>query len=395
MGIARLLERVSDMDADRGKYAELKPKSSVSAQLAMSKVYISKSWDLPPRSRPGRRPRAVEAVKSRSSREQPVDDAEGSYDLEERKKRQNRDAQRAYRERRANKMLELEGVVETLQELVKSWQKKFKDVELELSESRKRVAAVERENEDLQRRLRQVTGPASRTGDSDVTLLDPLLQGLIDNFKPMKAVTLKKRKLVDGSPQVRFEVTPVSPSPGDCGFCSGGTTCVCKELDSAKVEERCTEDTSTCEKCSDIDASCIRPRAQTAVSRERCLSAPQSSGLSRLLSDSGVAVQTSVSLGDAQNLAAETSLSSGFCCSACGYKEKKSEEPDLKLLGLDQSEQPNTMDPNFVPGSCSKCQKDPQKKAFCQAIFGPPVSSSSGVKAGGCCGKGTCPRRAP
>lgn len=273
------------------KYAKLEPKSSTEAQLAMSKVHISKSWKLPPRSRPVKR-QVTKQLESPTS------------DEEERKKRQNRDAQRAYRERRTNRIQELEDTVETLQGLVKNWQKKFRALESELKD-------VKNDNTELKRRL--VTTPQ----EEHIPLVDPLLRDLIDNFKPMKAVTLKKRKL---SPR---------KSTADCGFCSETTTCVCKEIEDSGMETaRCTENTETCTKCSDIDQSCIKPR-----------------------------------------------------------ESQRPVETDTDFLAIDGEDQPNTMDPNFVPGSCKRCQSDSQSRAFCQAVYGPPNDD----KVAACCGgNGEC-----
>lgn len=393
----------SDRDPNIAKYAELKPKSSVDDQLAMSKVYISRSWNLPPRIKPGRRPTRSQVAKPSDGNVQcqMEGDDESAYDSEERKKRQNRDAQRAYRERRANKLLELEGVVETLQELVKNWQRKYKSVESELNDSKKRIESVEKENAVLQQKLKEVSASAQlaqlahqqEIQDADVTLLDPLLQEMIDNFKPMKAVTLKRRKLPatvrdtasssSHAAHETFDLTPVSAASVDCGFCSGGTTCVCKELADANAADdldRCTEDTTTCEKCSDIDASCIKPQEvplQVSVARKRCRSAPHDSGMPGKAS---VSLQTSVSLGNAESLIAEAARG--------GEKRDRNGLNELRFLDMSRGEQPNTMDPNFVPGSCTKCQKDPQSKAFCQAVYG-SASSRDGKKSS-CCGKGSC-----
>ncbi|QLQ81639.1 hypothetical protein HG537_0F04000 [Torulaspora globosa] len=418
----------SDRELDVAKYAELKPKSSDDGQLIMSKVYTSRSWNLPPRSKPGRRPTFRNGTVKEISADGDSRAEEECYDLEERKKRQNRDAQRAYRERRANRLMELESVVETLQDLVKSWQRKYKAVESELNDTKRRVALVEEENATLQKKLSEIQsanlGHHEEVRDADTMLLDPLLQDMIDNFKPMKAVTLKRRKFSENprnsarnSSDVGrgFDLTPASASSVDCGFCSGDTACVCEELARGNTEsnvgDRCTEDTATCSKCSNIDESCIKPQTlkevvlQSAVSRKRCISAPQSTRMPALLDKATVSVQTSVSLGSAESLTAETGLYPNSRRGECEYKESSSsgtkyasmmaKDSDLKLLGIDHSEQPNTMDPNFVPGSCTNCQRDPQRKAFCQAIFGPPTDQNCDGKKSSCCGRGSCSKADP
>lgn len=287
-----------------GRYAKLEPKSSTEAQLAMSKVHISKSWKLPPRSKPVRKQQLNKQLESPTS------------DEEERKKRQNRDAQRAYRERRTNRIQELEDTVETLQGLVKNWQKRYRALEAEFQDVKKENTSLKRANEDYERENADLKTNLDATAHGGYSL-DPMLKDLIENFKPMKAVALKKRK-----------ITREKDSSG-CGFCSEGTTCVCQELEDDGIETaRCTENTESCTKCSDIEQSCIRPK-----------------------------------------------------------KPKISVTANSDFLALDMEDRPNTMDPDFVPGSCKRCQSDPQSRAFCQAVYGPPKDD----KSPNCCdGQGGC-----
>lgn len=425
-------------DTVSAKYAKLEPKSSINAQLAMSKVHISKNWKLPPRLKPGRKPRSsYERSKANVIRAEPPpndEDYSESEDSQVKKKRQNRDAQRAYRERRASRLEQLEGTVETLQNMVKTWQRKCKSYEIELAQSEKNITKVEEENLLLRRRLKDSESASvctscpkkpliskkleihtQRESDTATLLLDPFLQNVISNFKPMKAVTLKKRKLSNGpdlelSPPAslsfnRFSslspTTPTSSSiSGKCGFCSDSSTCVCKEFKDenagAAKADRCSEDTLNCTKCSNIDESCIRPTVPPVTNEgkwkpgscRQCKADPQSRAFCKTIFSS--ASSASPNNNSVDNGSYGTEYSSEFsksvqeepvCFNTTDSSLTSSWKDDIShLLGAENDTEPNTMDPNFKPGSCANCQADPQRKAFCQAIFGSPSKNDSETK---------------
>lgn len=423
-------------DTVSAKYAKLEPKSSIDAQLAMSKVHISKNWKLPPRLKPGRRPRGVkyESSKTNVTRAEPPqedEDYSGSEDTQVRKKRQNRDAQRAYRERRASRLEQLESTVETLQNMVKTWQRKCKSYEIELAQSKEDILKVEEENSILRRRLKDFEGASvcmscpknpliskkleghiEREADTATMLLEPFLQNVISKFKPMKAVTLKKRKLSNGSHGPDLELSPaaslsfnrfssLSPSApassstsGKCGFCSDSSTCVCKEFeDENSKADRCSEDPPNCTKCSNIDESCIKPTVPSVVREEKwkpgsctqCKADPQSKAFCKtIFSSASFASSTNNSVNDSScgvdcsNKPSKSFHEEPVCFNTTDLSSTSSWKDDIShLLGAESDSKPNTMDPNFKPGSCANCQADPQRKAFCQAIFGSPTKNGS------------------
>lgn len=265
-------------------YMELRPKASmVEAESGPQKLQVSKEWMLPPKTKPGRRPKLV------TKREQ--EEMSTGEACEVIKKKKNREAQRAYRERRASQFQEL-------QDLVDKWKKRCQELKLELKKSEERANQFEQQNAELTAKLKkyETVDKTSKCGmcvkdmciceemgfnSSSTSLLDPALQQRIDNFKPMDAVSLKpkpkKRKLATTGLPVfkRVEQLPVSlePSPGvvnealryqvgsqGCGFCSDSSTCVCKELDtqvlagsSAREQpnnaDSCNTQPGSCEQC--------------------------------------------------------------------------------------------------------------------------------------------------
>lgn len=194
----------------------IKPKdSNINDALLMSKILISKNWTLPPRTSSKHITNDSSSVKTVISTKHDVNDS-GVV-----KKQQNRDAQRAYRERKANKIKEMEDSIETLQKLVLHWKNKYKLKEKEL-------------------------------------------RNLEQNMKPA----------VELNPVSSTVPTSQIITPSKCGFCNDDTSCVCKELEEADEEKsvesitetevksetfNCSKTPSTCEKCSNIDETCIKP----------------------------------------------------------------------------------------------------------------------------------------
>lgn len=315
-------------DASQTKFPRLQPKSSLDEELAMSKVHISKNWKLPPRLKPGRRPQ----TKSKNSDDDEPEDSEDEH----KKKKQNRDAQRAYRERRTNRLQDLENTVHTLQNTVKSWKRKCKDFETELEN-------VREDNSSLRSQLNEIKSkncgacfkdPCVFPSESITLFQDPFLQNIVNNFKPMKAVNLKKRKLDSSksseSPIPQQQIGSVTSSDG-CGFCTDSTTCVCKDLEESQQELQHKHEMSLtatlghcssskkgyCENCADINKSCLTVEP-----------APAPAEMSK-------------------------TKSSHF---------------------------------NWEPGSCAHCQSDPESKAFCKSV----CSSASIVAAAEANNKKTC-----
>lgn len=208
----------------------------------ITKIQLSKDWVLPPRPKPGRKP---------------CDDVPSS-----KRKAQNRAAQRAFRERRANRVTELE-------DKIMEMERQFAIREGTLNNQ---LQALQKENNILRNRIEELEKTG---GNKDNSLIEKL-----NSFTPMAPVPLSKKRSnasasASGSVSASSSVSPLEidftniftqplkkmkklPSTTttlidesrtsfsipfeSCGFCSDDTPCVCRELDNdakskAKAEE--------------------------------------------------------------------------------------------------------------------------------------------------------------
>ena len=124
----------------------------------------------------------------------------GSSDSIARRRKQNRDAQRAYRERKANRIQVLENTVKSLQNLIEDWKEKYKALYEELGTTKCRLDEMTSENESLKIQLEKQLHPMEEDlTEREIELphkqaTSSHLNYLIENMKPMKAVPLKKRR---------------------------------------------------------------------------------------------------------------------------------------------------------------------------------------------------------
>ncbi|CAB4255292.1 Yap5p [Maudiozyma barnettii] len=202
---------------------ELKPKQAgVDESLRLSKILISKNWTLPPRTTSTTAGGGV--MKARHKKKDDSVEKGAVASVEQKKQFQNRAAQRAYRERKANKIKELEDSIESLQKLVLHWKNKYNVKEKELQELKK-----------VQEQGATVDATA--------------------------AVVVVDEKKVE-----------VDETPSKCGFCNDDSNCVCTELEHTSDEKAtisikakndsvfsCSGSSDTCEKCSNIEETCIKP----------------------------------------------------------------------------------------------------------------------------------------
>ncbi|CDH12334.1 uncharacterized protein ZBAI_04120 [Zygosaccharomyces bailii ISA1307] len=326
----------SDPGTSLAKFTKLQPKNPIDEELAMSKVHISKNWKLPPRLKPGRRPQV---------KVKPQEDEESETPEEQsKKKKQNRDAQRAYRERRANRLQELETTVATLQSVVKSWKCKYKDLEVQFQNAQAENSNLKQQMEDIKSSVCQLCfkEPCVCNKNSATLFQDPFLQAMVKNFKPMKAVNLKRRKV--GSPKSPESSMPPqldSVSSGSCGFCSDSTACVCKDMQTSTVTlGNCSSKSSaTCENCADINKSCLATKSPEIKARPS---------------------QGKWEPGSCAHCKMDPA-SSAFCKSVCN--------PATIMTTIESQGSEDCSCQNTEPGTCTKCQEDPQRKEFCEAIF--------------------------
>ena len=237
----------------------IKPKESEESHLALlSKIHVSKNWKLPPRL-----PHRAAQRRKRVHRLHEDYETEENDEELQKKKRQNRDAQRAYRERKNNKLQVLEETIESLSKIVNNYETKLNRLQNELQ-------AKESENHALKQKLETLT-----LKQASVPAQDPILQNLIENFKPMKAIPIKYNTAIK-----RHQHSTELPSSVKCGFCNDNTTCVCKELetdhrksdDGVATEQKdmsmphaeCNNKDNPnglCSSCTNIDKSCIDIRS--------------------------------------------------------------------------------------------------------------------------------------
>lgn len=125
----------------------------------------------------------------------------GSSDSIARRRKQNRDAQRAYRERKANRIQVLENTVKSLQNLIEDWKEKYKALYEELGTTKCRLDEMTSENENLKIQLEKQLHPVGEDlTEREIELphkqaTSSHLNYLIENMKPMKAVPLKRRRI--------------------------------------------------------------------------------------------------------------------------------------------------------------------------------------------------------
>lgn len=201
----------------------------------ITKIQLSKDWVLPPRPKPGRKP---------------CDDIPSS-----KRKAQNRAAQRAFRERRANRVSELE-------DKIMEMERQFSIREGTLNN---KIQSLQNENTKLRNRIEELeNGVVDKSND---------LSKQFESFKPMAPVPLSRKRSNSASPleidftntfttsslqpfkkMKKLSLTSNSSSSSSsipstnsfsipfesCGFCSDDTPCVCRELDNdakLKAEE--------------------------------------------------------------------------------------------------------------------------------------------------------------
>lgn len=251
------------------------PPSAVSSPDATSPpiTLTSKEWIVPPRPKPGRKP-ATDTPPTK-------------------RKAQNRAAQRAFRERRAARVGELEEQLKeveeqneqeqeslrcTIAELEKSleksqadlssWIEKYQKLEKQISRSQeqtaKQGAAQSRSPASRQTGTPEAIGCGNCTLESHCQCIDDVVQGMDDEMEDAHGdqapyePTNKKIKLEAPDPtamEIDFTTAFSKPAASTsrphtsagvadpCGFCQDGTPCICAEM--AAEQERATLTGST------------------------------------------------------------------------------------------------------------------------------------------------------
>lgn len=274
----------------------IKPKTTIKNDFIISKIQVSKNWKLPPLASSSSS--SIGTIRKHTVPiEETLKPANSSEMILLKKQRQNRDAQRAYRERKEKKLKEMESVIDLLHDKVKYWQRLYQ------SKSNEMIHLENKYNQLIQ----------NSTSQDSIDSND-----LIDNFKPLKSVPLLPVKNGLPSNSTKPNLVPIRPipllptrkqkpkcsnpeqkhnttTPSSCGFCDDSISCICNELTTTatKTEEEenqsdliitasipskpitttiapmtiaqltCSSDPHTCTKCSDINQTCIRPTDTT------------------------------------------------------------------------------------------------------------------------------------
>ena len=245
------------------------------SNTSTTSIHISKNWVLPERLKPGRKPvlRSGSEVSEVTSgtvgmREQLArsllgtapeppavisnsgfnDIKEGSNSNEEkmtgdsaaRRRKQNRDAQRAYRERKANRIHVLEDTVNNLKNDVEIWKLKFDNLFKEQQLTQDDLKETLKENINLSKQIKFLQNELSKNKNfiNEQQKVLPLqskiennsLNEMIQNFTPMKAIPLLKRS---------SSSSPKEKCSGD-----GTSSCCTEKLKKQKLKQE-QEETQT------------------------------------------------------------------------------------------------------------------------------------------------------
>ena len=321
-------------------------------------ISMNKEWVLPPKPKPGRKP-AVDTPPTK-------------------RKAQNREAQRAFRERRAAKVSELEDQMKAKEE------EDLKEQEKLLA----RVKQLEHNLEDCTEKLMYWRGKYSEIEDaygrerhlrqSAEMEIEILKKGMTHG---MKAVALPPRQPVhngyalEPAPEIPEGNTSTGLSDMGCGKCSAETRCEC-------IEEAFKMDNVVVEPDAPTFKRPHSPQSDSDNKRHRLSNPNPSSEIdftAQFSTRRPPPLTTSVSTSSS---VAATALPDpcGFCSdgTACLCAELAKERPD-RSLRLPASTLPtppesattNTGTSNPCingPGTCTQCRSNPTSTLFCKSL---------------------------
>lgn len=374
------------------------PPSSPDVSISTSgspAIKLSKNWELPQRLKPGRKPKpkrvdspannnASSKIKKApasnqnnqmATKDNGNEDAssnlgksddegnesgdENGVDSVEKRRRQNRDAQRAYRERRTTRIQVLEKKVEMLHNLVDDWQKKYKRLESEFSDTKENLQKSIALNNELKKALPSIVNtPFQQQPENQPENPISILE-MVENFKPMGAVNLKKRK-VEGpllTSHMPTLLTDQSLSQidiaNDYQYLSG------RQLGStnSSLDDHVNSPLSSCSSSNNVyvgsgnkKLKCCRNK--DAMKPVTCCS--QKNNITPPLIP-GCCADKKIGLNCKKKVSK--------CC-----EDKEIDDSDNKPITRE--------DGSWIPGSCKQCRSDPHSKNFCQSLSNKRSSSS-------------------
>ncbi|KAL9103831.1 MAG: hypothetical protein Q9163_001151 [Psora crenata] len=319
-------------------------------------AFTNKEWVIPPRPKPGRK-RAGDAPPTK-------------------RKAQNRDAQRAFRERRAAKVGELEEQLKETERTAKEEREgliaRVEQLQKDLQQYTDLLSSLQQRYRELEmvcgqeRQLRQIT-------DAEIQTLRKVTQG------GMEAVALPKRRdrrheyLVEqqGVGQEQIESVLQGDTAADsvtCGRCNGSDRCQCIEeaFEMTGIGDHGGNDASLKRLHSPLSSNdhkrmCQSPAVNADEGNEIDFTAQYASQRPH---DSATADSGRVSVSDTAQFEPCGFCKDGDICICAALAEETQQQPSEAVPtkeGLSASCTSN-------PGSCAQCRSDPASTLFCKTL---------------------------
>lgn len=328
-------------------------------------ISTRKEWTIPPRPKPGRKP-ALEGAPTK-------------------RKAQNRQAQRAFRERRAAKVGELEEQMKAMEEEDAKEQQQLSGIITRL----KRDLMASRELlEFYKRKCAEIQGQweAERQANKRLPLEipgsgDDRCYSTNATFSPLRTTPKLEETLIGRSQGV--EVQADEAAEVTCGRCTNDTRCKC--IDEAfEVAQLATED----DKDSGTEGSPSLKHSHSPIdlaagSNKRICQENEADEIDFTVVFSRSNPQSSNVSSSVVEPAIATGDQCGFCddstacvCAEIYHKEQISKDLDTTVLSNSCTND---------PGSCTQCQGDPRSTLFCKSLASshpdaPPAGISSEAK---------------
>ncbi|CDO93910.1 unnamed protein product [Kluyveromyces dobzhanskii CBS 2104] len=386
--------------------------TNTSAPASASTIQLSRKWILPPKVKASSRKLSTGAALSRPpspGRDSSADESaqylsSQTPNYADKRRKQNREAQRAYRERKANKLHDLQRSIdswkdkcEALQQDASLWKSRYESSTLENKNSalayEARLTWYVQENSNLKDTIRKLQEAASKSA-------------LASASTSAAAAATQQQELPQ---QTTMEIQFDSSGKPSCSICIDGS-CICEELNGSNQAGAHTHSHSGTHSSSPSPAlypqllhlkySFQDPVLQHTLdhwkpmkpvtiesSKKRTNESPKLPQFKRLKSDSHLPLNldsdfssftaTSSTSSSTTNVAASSAAS----CAArtntpldenCGFCSETS-----TCVCREAQEEANRSACTQEPGSCSLCQNDATSKKFCENVVNLARSNSS------------------
>lgn len=267
-------------------------------------------------------------------------------DIIEKKKRQNREAQRAYRQRRTTKISVLEQQVDELQNLVDTWRNKYQVLKSEYENQERLISKLQTANNDLMQQknvpLHNIP-PSEEDQVKNITVQNSMLRNIIEDFKPMNSIDLKSKKL---NPDMGKQLS----QPKLCGACAEREKFNKLQKENVNVQNKFTPDGITVDPLP--NPTIALPDPSTWSCSQNCTS---------LFDD------------DTKNASDKIQNCDGKCGKDCS-KLLNANCPGASGISCDQKMPPNCSGAcnkecnGKMNPTCTKCNDDIESKMFCMAV---------------------------